>query len=140
MTGIIGLRFKEVGKIYYFDANNKKFEINDFAIVETAHGLNCGKVVTVKKHFSDNGAAKELKKVVRKAEFKDIERLEKLKEKEVRAEKLFNEKIKKYHLDMKLIDVEYTFDGGKILFYFTADGRVDFRDLVKELAGVLKLA
>lgn len=92
----------------------------------------------VKKNFTENSFAKNLKKVIRKADFKDIERLEKLKEKEVRAKKLFNEKIKKHCLEMKLIDVEYTFDGSKILFYFTADGRVDFRNLVKELAGIFK--
>lgn len=138
MSEIIGVRFKEVGKVYYFDANNQKFAINDLAIVETAQGPNCGRVVAVKKHFSDNDLAKNLKKVIRKADFKDVERLEKLKEKEARAEKLFNEKIKKHRLEMKLIDVEYTFDGGKILFYFTAEGRVDFRNLVKELAGIFK--
>ena len=135
---IIGVRFKNVGKVYYFDSNNKKLEIDDFVVVETMNGLNCGRVVTIKKRVSDMNLTKDFKKIVRKAEHKDLELLEKLKEKEVRAEKLFNEKIKKYQLEMKLIDVEYTFDGGKILFYFTADGRVDFRELVKELASILK--
>lgn len=138
MSEVIGIRFKKVGKVYYFDANGQKFDMNDLAVVETAQGPNCGWVVAIKRHFSDKELAKNLKKVIRKADFKDVERLEKLKEKETRAEKLFNEKIKKHRLEMKLIDVEYTFDGGKILFYFTAEGRVDFRNLVKELAGVFK--
>lgn len=138
MSGIVGIRFKEIGKVYYFDSGSQKFAVNDLAVVETAQGLNCGRVVIVKKNFTENSFAKNLKKVIRKADFKDVERLEKLKEKEVRAKKLFNEKIKKHCLEMKLIDVEYTFDGSKILFYFTADGRVDFRNLVKELAGIFK--
>lgn len=138
MAGVVGVRFKEVGKVYYFIANNQKYEINDLVVVEAAQGQDCGRVVAVKNNFSDKNVIKNLKNVIRKADFKDIDRLEKLKEKEARAKKLFNEKIKKYSLDMKLIDVEYTFDGNKILFYFTSDGRVDFRDLVKELAGVFK--
>lgn len=134
MAEIVGVRFKKVEKVFYFDANNKKFDINDLVVVETSQGANCGKVVIVKK--LDN--VKNLKKVIRKAEFKDMERLKNLKEKEAGAVKIFNEKVKKHNLDMKIIDVEYSFDGGKISFYFTAEGRVDFRNLVKELAGIFK--
>ena len=135
MAEIVGVRFKPVGKVYYFAAHNLKPAIGDQVIVETAHGMDCGWVVIVKKTHSDG---KNLKKVVRKATQKDLDRLDGLKEKEVRAFKLFNEKIKKYRLEMRLIEVEYSFDGSKIMFYFTADDRIDFRNLVKELAATFK--
>lgn len=138
MSEVVGVRFKKNSKIYYFESKIQKVSVGDRVVVETAHGPNCGKVVNLKKMASDNSFVRNLKKVIRKAEFKDIERLEKLKEKEIRAAKLFNEKIAKHGLNMRLIEVEYTFDGSKILFYFTSEGRVDFRNLVKELAGVFK--
>ena len=135
MTEIVGVRFKSVGKVYYFAAHNLKLAIGEQVVVETTHGMDCGWVVIVKKTHSDG---KNLKKVVRKATKKDLDRLDGLKEKEVRAFKLFNEKIKKYRLEMRLIEVEYSFDGSKIMFYFTADERIDFRNLVKELAATFK--
>lgn len=138
MAEIVGIRFKEVGKIFYFFSTKQKFNINDFAIVESTKGLDCGRVVVVKEKLNDSKLEKNLKKVVRKAEFKDIERLKKLKEKESRAAKIFNEKIRKHRLNMKLIQVEYTFDGSKILFYFTSNSRIDFRNLVKDLASIFK--
>ena len=138
MAEIVGIRFKEVGKIFYFLSTKQKFNINDFAIVESTKGLDCGRVVVVKEKLNDIKLEKNLKKVVRKAEFKDIERLKKLKEKENRAAKIFNEKIRKHRLNMNLIQVEYTFDGSKILFYFTSNSRIDFRNLVKDLASIFK--
>lgn len=138
MAEIVGVRFKDVGKVHYFLPNNQKVKINDLVIVETAAGSDCGRVVIIKKNFADKQVLKSLTKVLRKAEFKDFERLKRLKEKEARAAKICGEKIKKHRLNMKLIGVEYTFDGHKIVFYFTAEARVDFRNLVKELASIFK--
>lgn len=138
MAEIIGVRFKDMGKVYYFAPNNQEINLDDMVIVETSRGTECGKVVIKKKEISFDKIDDTLKLILRKAEEKDIERLGKLKEKEKRAFSLCNEKIKKHNLDMKLIDVEYTFDGNKILFYFTAESRIDFRELVKDLASVFK--
>lgn len=138
MAEIIGVRFKDVGKIYYFEPNEQIIKLNDMVIVETTRGTECGKVVIEKKQISDNELVKSLKKIIRKATDADIEHLKKIKHKEELAFSLCNEKIKKHNLDMKLIEVEYTFDENKILFYFTAEGRIDFRELVKDLASVFK--
>lgn len=138
MLEIIGIRFKEMGKIYYFDPNNINFRFGDLAIVETSKGLECGKVILLHKSIDDNNLASPLKKIIRKANDKDIEKLKQKKEKEKKAFNICLEKIAKHDLKMKLIDVEYAFDNNKILFYFTADGRVDFRELVKDLAAIFR--
>ncbi len=138
MAEIIGVRFKNVGKIFYFAPNEQQIHQNDMVIVETAKGIECGKVVIEKKEILDDNLTEPLKKIIRKADEKDIEQLNKLKVQEKKAFNICNEKIKKHKLDMKLIDIEYTFDGNKILFYFTAEGRIDFRELVKDLASIFK--
>ncbi len=138
MTEIIGVRFKDVGKIYYFDPDGKKLNKGDKVIVETARGVECGEIVIENMEKPDEQIVKPLKLVIRKATDEDIKILESNKQKEAEAFKICLEKIAKHKLDMKLVDVEYTFDGGKILFYFTADGRVDFRELVKDLASVFR--
>ena len=138
MKKIIGVRFKKAGKIYFFDPENMEIEKNDNVIVETAMGDEIGKVVIADREIDESKMATPLKKVVRKATKEDLESQEKYKSKEPEAFKICKEKIKKYNLEMNLTDVEYKFDGSKILFYFTADGRIDFRDLVKDLASVFK--
>ena len=138
MKRIIGVRFKKPGKIYFFDPQDLKIEKNDDVIVETAMGDEIGKVVIANREIDEEKMATPLKKVVRKATQDDLDSQKKFKEREPEALKICKEKIKKYNLEMNLTDVEYKFDGSKILFYFTADGRIDFRDLVKDLAGVFK--
>jgi len=138
MAEIIGIRFKNVGKIYYFDPDGKQIQKGEKVIVETARGTECGEVVMGNRHVDDEQCPQPLKKVLRTATPEDIEQMNKNKSKESHAMKVCMEKIRKHKLDMKLIDVEYTFDNNKILFYFTAEGRVDFRELVKDLASVLK--
>lgn len=138
MKRIIGVRFKKPGKIYFFDPQDLKIEKNDDVIVETAMGDEIGKVVIANREIDETKMGTPLKKVVRKATQEDLEAQKKFKEKEPEALKICKEKIKKYNLEMNLTDVEYKFDGSKILFYFTADGRIDFRDLVKDLASVFK--
>lgn len=138
MKKIIGVRFKKPGKIYFFDPENLEVNKNDNVIVETAMGEEIGRVVVPKREIEESKINSPLKKVIRIATAEDLASLEKYKSKEPEALKICKEKIKKYKLEMNLIDVEYKFDGSKILFYFTADGRIDFRDLVKELASVFK--
>ena len=138
MTEVIGVRFKDVGKIYYFDPNSVPLKIGDYVIVETARGVECGKVAMANKQLEDTEILFPLKKMIRKATEKDLECLKQNKEKEKKAFKICEEKILQHNLDMKLVDVEYTLDNNKILFYFTADGRVDFRALVKDLASVFR--
>ncbi len=138
MTEIIGVRFKDVGKIYYFDPDGKKLVKGDKVIVETARGIECGEIVIENIEKPDEQIVKPLKLVIRKATEDDIRTIENNRKKEKDASRICLEKIAKHKLDMKLVDVEYTFDGGKILFYFTADGRVDFRELVKDLASVFR--
>ena len=138
MTEIIGVRFKDVGKIYYFDPDGKKLNKGDKVIVETARGIECGEVVIENIEKPDEQIVKPLKLVIRKVTDEDIKTIESNRQKEKEAFKICLEKIAKHKLEMKLVDVEYTFDGGKILFYFTADGRVDFRELVKDLASVFR--
>lgn len=138
MQEIVGVRFKSVGKIYYFDPAGLSLQKGQRVIVETARGIECGEVVTPNHNIHDEEWDQPLKKVLRIATQDDLVVLERNKELETQAYRLCAEKIARHNLDMKLIDVEYTFDGGKILFYFTADGRIDFRELVKDLAAVLK--
>ena len=138
MANIVGVRFKAVGKIYYFDPLDFDIKEGDSVIVETARGIEMGTVVFEKREASDDEVVKPLKTVMRIADEKDhkIKELNKKKEKE--AFKICLEKIKEHGLEMKLVDVEYTFDASKVLFYFTADGRIDFRELVKDLATIFK--
>lgn len=138
MTKIIGVRFRNAGKIYYF--NPKKFHIKKGAhvIVETARGVEYGTVVVGIKELPEEEVIQPLKPVIRVATTEDDLRVQRNREKEKDAMKICQEKIRKHNLEMKLIDAEYTFDNNKVLFYFTADGRIDFRDLVKDLAAVFK--
>lgn len=138
MTEVIGIRFKSVGKVYYFSPEGVQFKLGDLAIVETARGIECGEVVMENQEVEDSKVITPLKPVMRKATEKDILTVEENRRKELSAFDICNEKITKHGLEMKLINVEYTFDGGKILFYFTADSRVDFRDLVKDLASIFR--
>ena len=138
MTEIIGARFKDVGKIYYFAPGNIKFKAGDRVIVETVRGTECGEVAIPNRMVEDDQLKSPLKSVIRLATQKDLEQIEENKKKEADAFKLCEEKIAKHGLKMKLVETEYTFDGNKILFYFTADGRVDFRELVKDLASVFR--
>lgn len=138
MTEVIGIRFKSVGKIYYFDPQDKKLNVGDFVIVETARGIECGKVVLENRQVNDKKIVAPLKPVIRIATKEDLKTVQQNKQKEKEAFDVCLAKIEKHDLKMKLVDVEYTFDNNKILFYFTADGRVDFRELVKDLASVFK--
>ena len=138
MKKIVGVRFKKTGKIYFFDPQGIEIEKNEYIIVETAMGDEIGKVVIANREIDENKISSPLKKVIRKATDEDLESQKKYKEKEPEAFEICKQKIKKYNLEMNLTDVEYKFDGSKILFYFIADGRIDFRDLVKDLASVFK--
>ncbi len=138
MAEVIGVRFKEVGKVYYFDPDGQELKKGDKVIVETVRGIECGEVAMDNREINDEEIVRPLKKLIRIATQKDIDQFILNKKKEVEAFDICQKKILNHGLDMKLVDVEYTFDGGKILFYFTADGRVDFRELVKDLAGVFK--
>lgn len=138
MAEVIGVRFKEVGKIYYFDPTELTFKQGDRVIVETARGIECGTVALANKDVDDESIVHPLKPVLRQATENDLEHLEENKKREANALKICEEKIREHNLEMKLVDVEYTFDNSKILFYFTADGRVDFRQLVKDLANVFR--
>jgi len=138
MVNVIGVRFKDAGKIYYFDPDRYSFEYGDHVIVETARGVEYGEVVLTQKQVEEKDVVTPLKKVIRKANDKDWDTVLKNREKEQEAYRICLEKIEKHGLDMKMVDVEYTFDAKKIVFYFTADGRVDFRELVKDLAAVFR--
>ncbi len=136
MAEVIGVRFKEVGKVYYFDPDGHTLSKDDKVIVETARGVECGTVATGNHEVPEEEIVKPLKKLLRVADENDLKKVEENKEKEKSALEICEKKIEKHNLDMKLVDIEYTFDGSKIIFYFTADGRVDFRELVKDLASV----
>lgn len=138
MTEIIGVRFKDVGKIYYFSPNNKKVECGCYVIVETARGVECGEVVIGNREVDDSKVVQPLKSIMRIATEKDLETQAKNREKEQEIMKVFMQKIAEHKLDMKPIDIDCTFDGSKILFYFTAENRVDFRELVKDLAAIYR--
>lgn len=138
MSEIIGVRFKNVGKIYYFDPNGMQLKNGQKVIVETARGVECGEVALENREVDPESLVSPLKSIIRVATDKDLAVCEANRKKEKEAFKICLNKIAKHKLEMKLIDVEYTFDNNKILFYFTADGRVDFRELVKDLASVFR--
>ena len=138
MIKVIGVRFRTAGKVYFFDPVDYDIKRGDHVIVETARGVEFGTVVGDPKEVEDDKVIQPLKPVLRIATAKDIEQEAANKEKEKEAFKICLEKIRKHELAMKLIDAEYTFDNNKVLFYFTADGRIDFRELVKDLASVFK--
>ena len=138
MTKVIGVRFRTAGKIYFFAPGKFDIKQGDNVIVETARGVEFGRVVCGPREVKDEEVVQPLKSVIRMANDQDRKTVEKNRQKEKEAFKICQEKIKKHKLEMKLVDVEYTFDGNKILFYFTADGRIDFRELVKDLAAVFR--
>ncbi len=138
MTEVIGVKFNKAGKIYYFDPKEHKVNIGDGVIVKTSRGLEFGYVAVKNTEVEDSEIVTPLKPIVRLATEADFERLEKNKEKEKEAFEIALKKIQEHGLDMKLVNTEYTFDGSKILFYFTADGRIDFRELVKSLASIFR--
>ena len=138
MTKVIGVRFRQAGKIYFFSPGKLHVKQGDKVIVETARGVEFGRVVTGPKDVKDEEITQPLKSVIRIATEEDKRNEEKNREKEKEAFDICLEKIRKHELDMKLINAEYTFDGNKVLFYFTADGRIDFRELVKDLAAVFR--
>lgn len=138
MTTIIGVRFRNVGKVYYFSPKDLDVCVGDHVIVETARGVEYGHVVLGPKEVEDEKVVQPLKDVIRVATPKDDAREEANRRKEKDAFEICQKKIRAHELEMKLIDAEYTFDNNKVLFYFTADGRIDFRELVKDLAAVFK--
>ena len=138
MTKVVGVRFRNVGKIYYFSPKNYEIKTGDHVIVETARGIEYGKVVLAPREVSDDSVVHPLKEVLRVATKDDDEREAQNRSKERDAFKICQKKIREHGLEMKLIDAEYTFDNNKVLFYFTADGRIDFRQLVKDLASIFK--
>lgn len=138
MKTIVGVRLKKIGKVYYFDPGKYKLNIGDFVIVETSLGEEYAEVAIANKQVNDDRIVSPLKPIKRIATEKDKKHYEENKRKEKEAFGIAIRNIKKHKLDMNLINVEYKFDGSKILFYFTADGRIDFRDLVKDLAAIFK--
>lgn len=139
MIKVIGVRFRTAGKIYYFSPGKFEIKQGDHVIVETARGVEYGKVVIGTRKVKDEEVVQPLKAVIRIATEQDHKTEEKNREKEKEAFQICLEKIRKHGLEMKLIDAEYTFDNNKVLFYFTADGRIDFRELVKDLAAVFRI-
>ena len=138
MINVIGVRFRKAGKVYFFDPAGMEIKTGDHVIVETARGIEFGYVVLGSREVEEKKVVQPLKPVIRMANKSDEEIEKRNKEKEKEAFRICLEKIKKHELQMKLIDAEYTFDNNKVLFYFTADGRIDFRELVKDLAAVFK--
>jgi len=138
MTKIVGVRFRNGGKVYYFDPKDLELKKGSYAIVETARGVECGRVVFSTREVEDQKVVSPLRPVIRIAGEADIAHEKENQEKEKEAYRICKQKIRDHHLDMKLVQAEYTFDNKKMLFYFTADGRVDFRDLVKDLASVFR--
>lgn len=138
MKNIIGVRFKKLGKIYFFNPKNLRIRKGDKVIVETAQGEEYGEVMISNRLVEDDKIVAPLKKVIRIANYKDHKHYEECRKKEKEAFDVCQKKIKEHKLDMNLTDVEYKFDNSKILFYFTADGRIDFRELVKDLAAIYK--
>ena len=138
MAEVIGVRFKNTGKVYYFDPQGETLEKGAMAIVETARGTECGEVALENREVSDESIVQPLRKVIRRATPEDLKKVAENHIKEKKAFRACEKKIAERGLEMKLVDVEYTFDNSKILFYFTADGRVDFRELVKDLAGMFR--
>ncbi|WP_322175390.1 PSP1 domain-containing protein [Acutalibacter caecimuris] len=138
MAEVIGVRFKSTGKVYYFDPGGARLQKGEMAIVETARGMECGEVAMENREVRDTAIVQPLRKLIRKATPEDLRQVEENHRKEKSAFKACEKRIAARNLEMKLVDVEYTFDNSKILFYFTADGRVDFRELVKDLAGMFR--
>lgn len=138
MSEIIGVRFKSVGKIYYFSPKGTQIDVGQKVIVETSRGVECGEVVLSNREIDDAELTAPLKSIIRVATKADLEKIEKNKKSEADAFKICEEKIAKHGLSMKLVDVECTFDNNKLLFYFTSENRVDFRELVKDLASVFR--
>jgi cell fate regulator YaaT (PSP1 superfamily) len=138
MTRVIGVRFRQAGKVYYFSPGKFNVKQGDQVIVETARGVEFGSVIVPPKEVPDEEVMQPLKPVIRIATEEDKRNEERNREKEKEAFKVCLEKIREHNLDMKLINAEYTFDNNKVLFYFTAEGRIDFRDLVKDLAAVFR--
>lgn len=138
MYDVVGVRFKKAGKIYYFDPGDLSIQKGDFVIVETVRGVEYGKVVIARKQVDEHDVVLPLKKVLRIADHKDRLKVEENKAAAKEAYEICCEKVNEHQLDMKLVDVEYTFDRNKVIFYFTADGRVDFRELVKDLASIFR--
>ena len=138
MAEVIGVRFKNVGKVYYFDPAGNILKKGDRVIVETARGVECGEIAMENRQIDDGNLVQPLKPLIRVATEEDLKKVEENKKKEKTAFGICLKKIAAHKLEMKLVDVEYTFDNSKILFYFTADGRVDFRELVKDLASVFR--
>ncbi|MBP5361572.1 MAG: stage 0 sporulation family protein [Ruminococcus sp.] len=138
MKEIVGIRFKSVGKIYYFSPGNIKANVGDRAIVETVRGVECGEVVIANREIDDNAINSPLKPIIRLADANDLKTVENNKQREQEAFRICEEKIALRKLKMSLVDVECTFDNNKMLFYFTAENRVDFRELVKDLAAVFR--
>ncbi|MED1412367.1 stage 0 sporulation family protein [Bacillus paramycoides] len=138
MYDVVGVRFKKAGKVYYFDPNQFDISENEFVIVETVRGIEYGKVVITKKQVDENDVVLPLKKVIRIANENDRTIVEENKHAAKEAYQVCQQKVGEHSLDMKLVDVEYTFDRNKIIFYFTADGRIDFRELVKDLAAIFR--
>ena len=136
MKKVISVRFKENGKSYYFDPADAVIQTGDYVIVETARGVECGEVVQGVKELADAAVPKALKPITRMADSVDIRRMRQNREDEKRAYRTCQDCIARHGLEMKLVEAEYTLDRSKIMFYFTADGRVDFRELVKDLAGI----
>lgn len=138
MKEVIGVRFRDNGKIYFFDPLRFNVEVGEYVIVETARGVEYGKVVLGRREIDEKKMNSAIKPIIRIAEDKDHKKYQDNQEKNKKAYNICLEKIAKHGLEMKLIDAEYTFDNSKVLFYFTADGRIDFRELVKDLAAVFK--
>lgn len=138
MAIIIGVKFKGAGKVYYFDPDEAILNAGDYVVVETSRGIECGTVTFGNREINDDGLNRPLKKIIRPSTAEDIAHLEENRKKEEKAYGICLKKIIEHNLKMKLVTVEYTFDNNKILFYFTADGRVDFRELVKDLAGIFR--
>lgn len=138
MTEIIGVRFKEVGKVYYFSPGKNRLSAGDRVVVETSRGTECGEVVIPNRMIGDESVVQPLKPILRTATADDLRVIRENEEKEAEIMKVFVKKIEEHKLGMKAIDIDYTFDGSKILFYFTSENRVDFRELVKDLAGIYR--
>ena len=136
MPEVIGVRFKNLGKIYYFDPDGKTIKNGENVIVETSRGIECGEVMMENTEIKDDDIIQPLKKLIRLATDEDLKKAKENRKKEKTAFDICLKKIADHKLEMKLVDVDYTFDNSKIMFYFTADGRVDFRELVKDLASV----
>lgn len=139
MCQVLGVRFKEVGKIHYLIYKNEICKVGDIIVAETKRGIECGKVICVKETENDTDFVNPSEKVIRKANPADLKSLDKKKDEEIKAFRICQEKIKEHKLKMKLIEAEYMFDRSKVIFYFVAESRVDFRSLVKDLAYIFKL-